>query len=353
MDFQVLRLARDIVRSNFDRNELPYRVQVVATYHCNFRCEMCSIWQRKSTDEMSPDEVGHFFRKWPQFSWVNLTGGELFMRRDFEDLALAIVDANPSLYLLNFPTTGWFGDRLVRLVERLMKTSLGRLMITISIDGPQPLHDEMRGLPGSWARGIETFRRLRGIKNRRFQTVVGMTLFDKNASQVDATIAAIKQVLPDFDRRELHLNIGHESAHYFGNDGRQPVASFNPVVDAVEAHRKALGTSPHPVRFLEDRYQALVKDYYANGKSPLPCTALASSCLIDPYWNVYPCLIWDKPLGNLRQLDFDFGALWASEMTRRTRTSIEQEQCPHCWTPCEAYPTILGNLSKALLKKST
>ena len=33
-----------------------------------------------------------------------------------------------------------------------------------------------RGLPGSWDKGIETFRRLRGIKRSNFQVVVGMTL---------------------------------------------------------------------------------------------------------------------------------------------------------------------------------
>ncbi len=39
----------------------PYKVTFVATYHCNFRCEMCNIWQKKSVDEMTPDEVALFF----------------------------------------------------------------------------------------------------------------------------------------------------------------------------------------------------------------------------------------------------------------------------------------------------
>ena len=82
------------------------------------------------------------------------------------------------------------------------------------------MHEELRGLPGSWDRGIETFRRLRGIKRPNFQAVVGMTLMEKNADHVDATIAAIRQVIPDFKRTELHLNIGHESGHYFANLGR-------------------------------------------------------------------------------------------------------------------------------------
>ena len=93
MSVPLLGLAADIIAANLDRRNLPYKVTFVATYHCNFRCEMCNIWQKKSVDEMTPDEVETFFRKWSQFSWVHLTGGELFMRRDLDDLVTAIVEA--------------------------------------------------------------------------------------------------------------------------------------------------------------------------------------------------------------------------------------------------------------------
>ena len=57
-------------------------------------------------------------------------------------------------------------------------------------------------------------------------------------------------------------------------------------------------------QFLEDRYQALVSRYYETGKSPLPCTALSSSCFVDAYWNLYACSIWDAKVGNLRDNAF-------------------------------------------------
>jgi MoaA/NifB/PqqE/SkfB family radical SAM enzyme len=309
---------------------------------------MCSIWQKDSVGEMTPAEVGAFFTRWPQFSWVHLTGGELFMRRDLEDLVDAIVDANRALYLLNFPTTGWFGDRTVALVERTLRRGVGRLMTTISIDGPRDQHDAMRGLPGSWDRAVETLRRLRAIRRGNFQVVAGMTLFAKNAALVDATIDAIREAIPDFARTDLHLNIGHESSHYFGNAGYLSPAGTHPVAAAIAAHRASVGGGLHPVRFLEDRYQALVGRYYETHKSPLPCTALSSSCFIDPYWQLYPCSIWSEPLGSLRERAFDLAGLWNAQRTRRLRSAIVGEQCPHCWTPCEAYPTILGNLAKAV-----
>ena len=248
------------------RPTLPYKVTFVATYHCNFRCEMCNIWQKKSVNEMTPEEVGLFFDRWPQFRWVHLTGGELFMRRDLDDLVAAIQKNCRSLFLLNFPTTGWFGDKTVTLVERTLARGVGRLMVTISIDGPKALHEEMRGLPGSFDKGLETFRRLRGIRASNFQTVIGMTLMAKNASRVDETLAAIRQVIPDFRRSELHLNVGHESGHYFDNVGYPVEHHHADILRAVDDHRKKNGSSLHPVRFLEDRYQALDQQILRDGQ---------------------------------------------------------------------------------------
>jgi MoaA/NifB/PqqE/SkfB family radical SAM enzyme len=314
---------------------------------------MCSIWQKKSVDEMTPDEVGLFFERWSQFRWVHLTGGELFMRRDIDDLVAAIQRSCKSLFLLNFPTTGWFGDKTVSLVERTLARGVGRLMVTISIDGPKPVHEEMRGLPGSWERGIETFRRLRGIRRSNFQAVVGMTLLGRNADLVDETIEAIRTVIPDFRRTELHLNIGHESGHYFDNVGRALTPDHSRIIRAIADHRNKTGSALHPVQFLENRYQALVPAYYSTGRSPLPCSALSTSCFIDAYWNLFPCSIWDEKVGNLRDAAFDLEALWESEKRRSLRQDVVSENCPHCWTPCEAYPTLLANIARAAVARES
>jgi MoaA/NifB/PqqE/SkfB family radical SAM enzyme len=349
-----LGLLKEIVATNVRSPELPYKVTFVATYHCNFRCQMCNIWQKKSVDEMTPSEVALFFERWSQFRWVHLTGGELFMRRDLDDLVAAIQQSCRSLFLLNFPTTGWFGDRTVQLVERTLARGVGRLMVTISLDGPKALHEEMRGLPGSWDRAVETFRRLRGIRRSNFQTVVGMTLLGKNADQVDTTIEAIRTVIPDFRRTELHLNIGHESGHYFDNVGRAPLSPDHArVIHAVDDHRRKNGTGLHPVHFLENRYQALVPAYYETGRSPLPCSALSTSCFVDAYWNLFACSIWDAKIGNLRESAFDLAQLWKSAQRRQLRQDVVEENCPHCWTPCEAYPTLLSSLARAVVGPST
>jgi MoaA/NifB/PqqE/SkfB family radical SAM enzyme len=222
-------------------------------------------------------------------------------------------------------------------------------MVTISLDGPRALHDSLRGLPGSWDRAIETFRRLRGIRRGNFQTVVGMTLMPKNAGVVGDTLAAVREIIPDLRRDELHLNVGHESGHYFDNRGYPLDNRRAEILRAIADHREANGASLHPVRFLEDRYQALVSRYYETGESPLPCTALSTSCFIDPYWNLFACSIWTEKVGNLRESRFDLKSLWRSDRRRQLRAAVADRRCSHCWTPCEAYPTILGNLARAVV----
>ncbi len=345
-----LGLFTDILASNVKDPRLPYRVTMVATYHCNFRCEMCGIWKKKSVDEMTPDEVAGFFNRWSNFRWVNLSGGELFMRRDLEEVVRAIQENARSLFMLNFPTTGWFGDRAVGLADQILTRGIGRLMMTVSIDGPKDVHEQVRGLPGSWDRGVETYRRLRAMRRPNFQPVVGMTLLAKNVHLVDATLAAIREMIPDFDRSELHLNVGHESDHYFGNSGYQGGGPRDAVLTEIQRHQDALGRSWNPVAFLEDRYQAFVGKYFETGKSPLPCAALATNCFIDAYWNLFPCSIWDEKIGNLREAGFDLATVWNAHRARSLRQDVVNENCPHCWTPCEAYPTILSHLGRAAIR---
>jgi hypothetical protein len=58
-------------------------------------------------------------------------------------------------------------------------------------------------------------------------------------------------------------------------------------------------------------------------------------------------------VGNLRENGFDLRALWESDRRNELREDVAQERCSHCWTPCEAYPTILGNLGKAAASVAT
>ena len=97
------------------------------------------------------------------------------------------------------------------------------------------------------------------------------------------------------------------------------------------------------VSYLESRYMELAETFLRTGECPLACQALSVSCFMDPAGTIYPCNSYDAPIGNIKEYDYDLKSLLSSEKTAKLRGEIEKGKCPQCWTPCEAYQTIMAN----------
>ena len=111
-------------------------------------------------------------------------------------------------------------------------------------------------------------------------------------------------------------------------------------IDFISKGKKRFGS----ISFLERKYVKLMKKYFETEMSPLSCKALNSSCFIEPDGNVYPCIVFNKKIGNLRDFDYNLKDIWKSEYSQNIRILIKENKCGGCWTPCEAYQSILGNL---------
>ncbi len=165
-------------------------------------------------------------------------------------------------------------------------------MTTISIDGPKAMHEEMRGLPGSWDRGIETFRRLRGIKRSNFQTVVGMTLMEKNAAQGRRDHRGDPAGHPRFQAHRAAPEHRARVGPLLRQPRPRPVepshARSSRAVERPSPRRTARACTRSSSSRIATRRSS--RSTTRPGKSPLPCTALSSSCFIDAYWNLYRVL---------------------------------------------------------------
>ncbi len=181
-------LLAAIVRAQLGRPRL-FKATVVLTERCDCRCEVCWIWKKPKGPEPTPADVARFLRGAPSIRWLNLTGGEVFLRDDVEAVAEAALAAQPRLAILDFPTTGQRTERIVPAVARIARLGIPRFFVTVSVEGPPALHDRLRGRAGAFDRMIETYgalRRLRGVG-----AFLGLTLSDRNADAVDATLDAL------------------------------------------------------------------------------------------------------------------------------------------------------------------
>jgi len=338
-----LDLSKNILASNISRLAFPYKLTFCITYWCNYKCKTCNIWQRKPTDELKLEEITEFFRKSNKFNWIDFTGGEVWLRKDFTGIVEAAIANCRNLVMVHFPTNGYLTEQIVRGVMEIMKMRPPKLIVTVSTDGDESVNDYVRGIEGGWRRQIETYKRLHAIPG--VKVFLGMTVSSLNAGQYDNAFAAAKAECPWLEPTDFHMNVVHESGHYYGNQGSGLLAgSKDRVVEEVKHYKDLRGFPMSPVTMLEHRYLKYADQYLRTGATPMRCHALHSSCFVDSWGDVYPCGMYDAKIASLRDHSFDLEAIWKLPKTRRLQNEIWDYKCPQCWTPCEAYQSILGNL---------
>lgn len=342
-----LALASRAAQANVGRLDFPMKLTFCITYWCNYKCQTCNIWKMKPRDELRLDEIQRFFERSNRFSWIDVTGGEISLRKDFVDICESILTNCKSLMMLHYPTNGYLTDQVVAYTREIMKMRPEKLIITVSTDGDEQTNDRIRGIQGGYKRQLETFRRLREIDG--VEVVLGMTLSAGNVDHFPEAFAAAKREVPGLEYRDFHVNIVNEG-HYLHNSDLEVRSKVDPeaLARATEAYAKLRGFGIGPVDYLERTYLKRVRRFLETGRTPMRCHALRSSCFVDSFGHVFPCTIYDRKIGSLREADYDLGAIWNSEDAERVQREIWEYDCPQCWTPCEAYQSIMGNFLRPL-----
>jgi radical SAM protein with 4Fe4S-binding SPASM domain len=140
--------------------KLPVRPTVEAvweiTLRCNLRCIHCGsragdARKRELSTEEALDVVDQLAEV--GVTVVVLIGGEAYLRRDWEIIARAVVEAGMSCGM----TTGGWG--LTREMAHRMAAT-GMTTVSVSVDGLQATHDDLRGRRGSWRRAMDALSNL-------------------------------------------------------------------------------------------------------------------------------------------------------------------------------------------------
>ena len=338
------RLAGRLLKANAGRLAYPLKLNWSLTYWCQYRCKTCNIWQRRPVDELTTDEVLTFVHRNPAVSWLDVTGGEIFLRKDITDIFDAIVDTWQDLFILHFPTNGFQTRQIVDAAERLARSRVPHLVVTVSVDGNEALNDDVRGIKGGFRHQMETFNALRAIP--RIRAVIGMTLSRFNAGRVEETFDAVRTECPGLGAGDFHVNFAQVSDHYYGNAGDDIAAPRDVAVRELKTYRSRRALDRSAPGWVEGQFLSGLERYLQSGRTPMPCHSLRSSCFIDPWGVVFPCITYTHPLGRLRDTAMQLAPIWDDDRTATTQREIWEGRCPQCWTACEAYHSILGNLAR-------
>ena len=342
-----IHFFKSIIVSNFQRLNFPFKLGYIVTYRCNMKCGMCNIWKKPLNEkELTLGEVENFFRRANRFSWVSITGGESFLRKDLPELIDIVLFYCDRLSVLHFATNGQLTEKILDLRDHIRKRRKDlRLLYTVSIDGPESVHDEIRGVDGAWKRAVSTFKFLNRV-GANTKARVNFTLSKYNTGRFEDFFASLRKAYPELRFDDIAVNMFQRSSFYYNNqeipmpDDDDTIREINKILE-MDKEKISLNN------FLRRTYLKLYLKHIKTQKCPLECKALSSTCVMDPYGDIFPCSVYNKRLLNIRNLKESFANIWNSDSAKKLSYECSNNICPSCWTPCDANSAIAGSLMKS------
>lgn len=311
-------------KSKFDHKLMPTDVSIITTYRCQMRCKMCDIWANP-TDRKS-EITAKDLEMLPSFKFVNITGGEPFVRNDLEDIVEVMYKKSDRIVI---STSGWHTKKIIKMAERF--PNIG---IRVSIEGLPIMNDDLRGREGGFDRGLRTLLALKdmGVKDIGF----GQTVSNKNSHDLLPLHSLATGLGMEFATATFH------NSYYF-HKGDNEVKNKDEVKDNFHQLIEKLLREKNPKSWFRAFFNLGLINYINQKPRMLPCQAGTSNFFIEPNGDVYPCngleeRYWKESMGNIHEAA-SFEELWFSEKAKEVRELVRT--CPkNCWMVGTAAPVM-------------
>ena len=340
-------LGLTALKSNFTHLDRPYKLTFSITYSCQSRCLTCNIWQIKPTGELDLREITAFAQKNNYFKWIEITGGEPFLRSDIVDIVKAFKENSKQLYIVTMPTNSLCNpDMVAGRIESILQLGIPKVSITLSLDGYRELHDKIRGIPGNFDRVMGMAKRLKEMQSKynNLFFVFGYTMSKYNEGKLMETIEGVRKELPWVSANNFHVNVGQTSDTYYKNSEMQLRPDATGFLGELDQFLKARKFEVGAIPVVENAFLKRLGYYIKTGNSPMRGRSLDASLFMDSYGNVFPSIMWNRKIGNIRETDYDLSRIWHNGEAQEVRKLIAQGKEPGAWTACEAYQTLVGNI---------
>jgi len=265
------------------RKNIPLSVQLDLTYRCNERCVHCYL-DHEDHGEMTTAEIKRLLDEMAEAGVfiLTLSGGEIFVRKDFfEILEYARLERQ---FCVKIKTNAI----MIREREAARLRDIGVESVQISIYSHRPeVHDAITLVPGSLRRSLDA---VRFLKSQGLRVIFANVLMVQNLEDyqgvralaeemgVECTLDPTITPMMDGDRSVLQLGVNQEALRQVFRD--------QALVGDV------------------DEFCTVAAPADENALSALPCSAGHTTCYVSPYGDVFPCVQFPLPTGNVRHKRF-------------------------------------------------
>jgi radical SAM protein with 4Fe4S-binding SPASM domain len=288
--------------------------------------------------------------------WLAFSGGEISLREDLVDITNIFYKNNkPAIILLS--TNGLLPERIREQTEAILKgCKKSTVVVKLSLDGPESMHDSMRGVEGAYSKTMRTYELMGELLETydNFELGINTVFCSSNQNYMDETLKLVN-------------GLGHIKTHTVSlvrGDVPDPelkdvdMDKYYRTIEKMETQMTSGSAGIYSFRgaklkAAQDILQRrLIHETAVQKKRLIPCYAGKLNLVISETGDVYPCESFENRMGNVRESDYDMHRLLRSESAREVIGSIQKRDC-YCTHECFMMTNILFNpyLYPSLLKE--
>ncbi len=302
----------------------PISAEIMVTWRCNARCEMCDYPSRSAGSELSTGEIERIIDELAGLgvAGVSLCGGEPFLRPDLFEI---VGHAKSRRLMVQLATNGLLLDE--RNSESLVESGVD--MVTISIDSPRPeVFSAIRKVPGIYETVTAGVRRLAECRRRRGRgpgIIISTAVTHRNLNDITEILDLASVLGADAVTLIPVQEVATIPNRYTGEDRDRLLELLRRLAARKASGDRVLDNSAGYLKWLLAR---------ESGREPgVACLIPYTDLHIGPRGEVFPCIYYsgmNQPWGNIRQASLR--ELWYSRDYQQRRR--EARGCRKCSIPC-------------------
>jgi radical SAM protein with 4Fe4S-binding SPASM domain len=340
----------------------PIHLTFFLTRRCNARCPFCFYLSRKNDAkkqdaELTVEEITRISASLGKLLWLAFSGGEIFLRDDIVKITRIFYKQNkPAIILL--PTNGLLPQKIRENTEQILQQCpQSTIVVKLSLDGPEDIHDDIRGVKGSYRKTMQTCAALGELlaSYPNFELGINSVFCATNQDCMDGLIDTVGR-LQHIKTHTISLIRGEVSDE---NLKEVDLEKYERAIAKLESNlkRKTVSTyrfSGAKLKAAQDILQRrLIHETSSRQQALLPCYAGRLNLVLGETGDLYPCESFSSSFlfGNVRENGYDIGKMLNSERARDILTTIKKG-C-YCTHECYMMTNILFNPTQypALLKE--
>lgn len=296
----------------------PLRIQWRITKNCNLKCKHCYLNDKNNPEkELSAEDLKKIARKIvdEEIFEVLVTGGEPTIKGGFSEIMNILL---PSCFVTVFTNAAWpvFPENM----EKLLKSYSKKIKICVSIDGPERIHNFIRGK----GKHSLTMANIKKLKRLGAEVVVNTVLTRELIENLESYLDSMEKE---------GIEILQFSKFYPLGEGEKN-SSLMPTPEEFKKAMKVL------IDYTNKKKMKLIFDnsfnFLITGKNKLKqvsrkCSGGISKLVIETGGDCFPCqllTIEEFKMGNFLTDSLD--KIWNSAPKKKFIEDFFPEECKSC-----------------------